>query len=183
MTYSWPSGKRLATWRPKRMASAVLPTPAVPEMTATGTDSSVPAARADGSMACSARSSSWRPEKPGASSGSCAGTGTPVDPAAHGGARSGAVVPLGRTDPSDPRGPVPASFRRDPGDPAGPPARPSAAGPAGPPSAAVLAAAVLARPPAAAVLAGPLAAAVLAWPLAAAGLAWFSAGSEVSTCW
>ena len=170
MTYSWPSGKRLATWRPKRMASAVLPTPAVPEMTATGTDSSVPAARADGSMAFSARSSSWRPEKPGASSGSCAGTGTPEDPAAHGSARPGAAVPLGRTDPSDPRGPVPASFRRDPGDPAGPPGRPSAAVPAG--------------PLAAAVLAWPLAAAVLAWPLAAAGPAVrFSAGSEVSTCW
>src|SRR5215470_9741982 len=110
------------------MASAVLPTPAVPEMTTTGTDASVPAVlvwppaaagRAEGSRACSARSSSWRPEKPGASSGSCAGTGTPGDPAAHGaavprpgaapGSRPGAVVPLGSTDPSDPRGPSPAA--------------------------------------------------------------------------
>ena len=187
-TYSWPSGKRLATWRPNRTASAVLPTPAVPEMTATGTDSSVPAARAEGSRACSTRSSSWRPEKPGASGGSWAGTGTPggraaahdgdpLDPAAGGGP-AGPVVPLGRTDPSDPRGVVPA------------------AGPAWPPPAAVLA--------------WPPPAAVSAWPPPAAGrrgadpgLAWsravssgpggrssdgapaarFSAGSQVSTCW
>src|SRR5580658_2631415 len=116
------------------MASAVLPTPAVPDKTTTGTDSSVPSARADGSRACSARSSSWRPEKPGASGCSWAGTGTPGGPAAHEDTvpTPGPAVPLGRTDPSDPRGLVPAAFRLGRSDPSSWPAGRPAAAPAGP---------------------------------------------------
>ena len=61
LMYSCPSGNRRATWRPHRMASAVLPVPAAPEMTTIGTVRSgawpVPAGWA-GSIACSRVSSS-----------------------------------------------------------------------------------------------------------------------------
>ena len=79
-TYSWPSGKRLATWRPKWTASALLPTPAVPEMTMTPTESPARERLVGGRIACIARSSSWRPAKACGSSGSWAGKGTPCAP-------------------------------------------------------------------------------------------------------
>ena len=86
LTYSWPPGNRLATWWPNLMASAVFPVPAVPERTTIGTvgpescwpESCWPGPCWPGSAGSIARrmlSSSRRPEKPGASSGSWAGTG------------------------------------------------------------------------------------------------------------
>ena len=90
LRYSCPSGKRPRTWWAQWVASAVLPTPAVPEMATIGTA----VTRSPGwcSVRSSSASSAPRPVKPRTSIGSCAGT-KPVGWAAAGSgtARAGSL--------------------------------------------------------------------------------------------
>ena len=83
LTYSWPSGNRLATWCAQCTAMAVLPIPAIPPIVMISTGPG--GAPASPSSPVSRSSSARRPAKCRTGAGSCRGTSA-----------GGAAVPAGR---------------------------------------------------------------------------------------